>query len=458
MISSELSFLENDLCEVVNLFTDKNSINIRHFFKESENKIVNTINVDGKVFAYGNLMILPNDEIVRKRLIKRYAKLSLYKALCKVFEKEMPWGALTGIRPTKLAYLEIEEKGDFTDFFINTMKVSEQKTDLVKRIIEAQKGIYEKDDNNTDFFVFIPFCPSRCKYCSFITSDIKRNEQYVDLYVDALIKEIENSIGYIKKLKSIYIGGGTPVALDDKNLDRVLTAVDKLNTGVEYTVEAGRPDRITKENLKILKDHGVTRICVNPQTFNDKTLEVLGRNHKAIEIEEKYALAKGLFDINMDLIAGLPGESFNDFKFSLDKAISLSPEDITVHSLCIKKSSYLAQEENRVDSSDIDAMIDYSYKKLLDNGYSPYYMYRQKYMAGNLENVGYCKKDKACIYNVNVMEEISSTVACGANAISKRVFNNENRIERLASPKDVKTYLEKIDKILVDKGNFFNEW
>lgn len=457
MISSELSFLENDLAEVVNLFTDKNSINIRHFFKESENKIVNTINVDGKVFAYGNLIVLPKDEIIRKRLIKRYAKLSVYKALSKVFEREMPWGALTGIRPTKLAYSEIEEKGDFADFFINTMRVSEEKTDLVKRIIETQKGIYSKDDNNTDFFVFIPFCPSRCKYCSFITSDIKRNEQYVDLYVDALIKEIESSTCYIKTLKSIYIGGGTPVALDDKKLDRVLTAVDKLNTGVEYTVEAGRPDRITKENLKILKDHGVTRICINPQTFNDKTLEILGRNHKAIEIEEKYALAKGMFDINMDLIAGLPGESFNDFKFSLDKAVSLSPEDITVHSLCIKKSSYLAQEENRVDSSDIDAMIDYSYKTLLENSYSPYYMYRQKYMAGNLENVGYCKKDKACIYNVNVMEEISSTVACGANAISKRVFNNENRIERLASPKDVKTYLEKIDKILVDKGNFFNE-
>ncbi len=457
MISTELPFLENDLTEVVNLFTDKNSINIRHFFKESENKIVNTINVDGKIFAYGNLTVLPKDEIVRKRLIKRYAKLSLYKALSKVFEKEMPWGALTGIRPTKLAYSEIEENGDFADFFINTMKVSEEKTDLVKRIIETQKGIYSKDDNNTDFFIFIPFCPSRCKYCSFITSDIKRNVQYVDLYVDTLIKEIESSIDYIKTLKSIYIGGGTPVALDDKNLDRVLTAVDKLNTGVEYTVEAGRPDRITKENLKILKDHGVTRICINPQTFNDKTLEILGRNHKAIEIEEKYALAKGMFDINMDLIAGLPGETFNDFKFSLDKAVSLSPEDITVHSLCIKKSSYLAQEENRVNSSDIDAMIDYSYKTLVENGYSPYYMYRQKYMAGNLENVGYCKKDKACIYNVNVMEEISSTVACGANAISKRVFNNENRIERLASPKDVKTYLEKIDKILVDKGNFFNE-
>lgn len=456
MIDTELKFLENDIAEVINLFVDKDSVDIRHRFSETENKIVNTVTVNGRVFAYGNLLTLPNDEIVRKRLIKRYVKLSVYKALVKVFEKEMPWGALTGIRPTKLAYSELEERGSFSDFFINTMKVSEGKTKLVEEIIETQKGIYKKDDSNTDFFVFIPFCPSRCKYCSFITSDIKRNEQYVDVYVDTLIREIEESKDYIKNLRSIYIGGGTPVALDDKNLDKVLTAIDKINYGVEYTVEAGRPDRITKSNLKILKDHGVTRICINPQTFNDKTLEVLGRNHKAREIEEKYALAKGLFDINMDLIAGLPNENFDDFKYSLDKAVQLSPEDITVHTLCIKKSSYLAMEESRLKGDSVRDMVEYSYKTLAKNGYMPYYMYRQKYMAGNLENVGYCKEGKACVYNVNVMEEISSTVACGANAISKKVFNSENRIERLASPKDVKTYIEKIDTILSNKKKFFN--
>ena len=200
MIDTELKFLENDIAEVINLFADKDSVNLRHRFTESENKIVNTITVNGRVFAYGNLITLPNDEIVRKRLIKRYAKLSAYKALSKVFEKEMPWGALTGIRPTKLAYLELEERGSFTDFFTDTMKVSKEKTELVEKIIETQKGIYKKDDNNTDFFVFIPFCPSRCKYCSFITSDIKRNEQYVDAYVDTLIREIEESKDYIKDL------------------------------------------------------------------------------------------------------------------------------------------------------------------------------------------------------------------------------------------------------------------
>lgn len=455
MIDTELKHLENDILEVVNLFTTADDINLRHRFSSTENKIVNTITINGSVYAYGNLLALPNDEILRKRLIKRYTKLSVYKALSKVFSKEMPWGALTGIRPTKLAYMELEEKGEFEDFFINTMKVSEDKTSLVKKIIDSQKGIYEKNDDNTDFFVFIPFCPSRCKYCSFITADIKRSDSYVDSYVDALIKEIDGSKQYIKNLKSIYVGGGTPVALDDKNLDRVLSAIDSINNGVEYTVEAGRPDRITKENLKILKDHGVSRICINPQTFNDKTLEILGRNHKASEIEEKYSLAKGLFDINMDLIAGLPGESFEDFKYSLDKTISLDPEDITVHTLCVKKGSYLAQEENRVKCEEIEKMIDYSSKTLENFSYMPYYMYRQKYMAGNLENVGYAKSGKVCIYNVNTMEEISNTVACGANAISKRVFHSENRIERLASPKDIKTYLSKVDEILDNKKSFF---
>lgn len=455
MIDTELKHLENDILEVVNLFTTADDINLRHRFSSTENKIVNTITINGSVYAYGNLLTLPSDEIVRKRLIKRYTKLSVYKALSKVFSKEMPWGALTGIRPTKLAYMELEEKGEFEEFFINTMKVSAYKTSLVKKIIDSQRGIYEKNDDNTDFFVFIPFCPSRCKYCSFITADIKHNDSYVNAYVDALIKEINSSKRYIKTLKSIYVGGGTPVALDDKNLDRVLSAIDSINNGVEYTVEAGRPDRITRENLKILKDHGVSRICINPQTFNDKTLEILGRKHKAIEIEEKYSLAKGLFDINMDLIAGLPGENFEDFKFSLDKTISLDPEDITVHTLCVKKGSYLAQEENRVMCEEIEKMIDYSSKTLENFSYMPYYMYRQKYMAGNLENVGYAKIDKVCIYNVNTMEEISNTVACGANAISKRVFHEENRIERLASPKDIKTYLSKVDEILDNKKTFF---
>ncbi len=455
MIDTDLKYLESELKEVINLFDGGDTLTIRHRFKESENKFVNTITVNGKIYAYGNLTGEITDEIDKKRLVKRYSKLSLYKALSKYFEKDLPWGALTGIRPTKLAYQQIEKTGEFSQFFTDVMKVSKNKTALTKAVLDSQKGIYSKDDNNCDFFVFIPFCPSRCKYCSFISADIKSAQKYVEQYIDTLIAEIEDSKKYIKNLRSIYIGGGTPVALSDEQLERVLCAIDDINTGVEFTVEAGRPDAITKSNLEILKKHRVTRICINPQTFVDRTLEVLGRNHTSQDILDKYELAKDMFDINMDLIAGLEGETQQDFEYTLNKAISLNPENITVHTLCIKKGSRLAQTEERLSGESVQNMVEFAHNTLSENGYSPYYLYRQKYMAGNLENVGYAKENKACVYNINVMEEISQTIACGANAISKRVFDGGQRIERYASPKDVLTYLQKFDKIKEGKSKLF---
>ena len=455
MIETNLEFLHSELKEVENLFDGGEALKIKHKFTESENKFVNTVTINSKIYAYGNLVLGIKDDIEKKRLVKRYAKLSLYKGLSKFFEKDLPWGALTGIRPTKLAYQQIQNEGSFTEFFTDVMKVSKEKTQLVESVINTQKGIYETNDDNTDFFVFIPFCPSRCKYCSFISADIKSASKYVDEYVDTLVDEISYSAQFVKKLRSIYIGGGTPVSLDDQRLEKVLCAVDKINTGVEYTVEAGRPDAITESNLQLLKRHNVTRICVNPQTFNDKTLERLGRNHTAQEVVDKYLLAKKYFDVNMDLIAGLEGETFGDFKYSIDKAISLSPDNITVHTLCIKRGSYLAESEERLSGDLVLDMIEYAHKALKEAGYLPYYLYRQKYMAGNLENVGYTKPDKACVYNIDVMEEITQNVACGANAISKRVYFGGERIEREASPKDVKTYLEKIDLIKQKKAKLF---
>lgn len=454
MIDTNLPNFESELIEVINLFGG-DEIRVRHRFTESENKFVNTVTVNGKVYAYGNLVRNINGDIEKKRLMKRYAKLSLYKGLSAFFEKSLPWGALTGIRPTKLAYQQMETTGEFTDFFTNTMKVSEDKTALTKSVIDTQKGIYEKNDENTDFFVFVPFCPTRCKYCSFISADIKSANKYVDAYVDALVDEIRHGKQFVKKLRSIYIGGGTPVSLSDERLEKILCAIDEINTGVEYTVEAGRPDVITEQNLKLLKKHGVTRICINPQTFSDKTLELLGRKHTAADVVEKFNMAKDDFSVNMDLIAGLDGETFDDFKFSLDKAVSLNPDNITVHTLCIKRGSYLAETEKRLSGEVVDQMVDYARKTLDKNSYSPYYLYRQKYMAGNLENVGYTKEGKACVYNIDVMEEIAQNVACGANAISKRVFFGGERIEREASPKDVATYINKIEEIKKKKEKLF---
>ena len=456
MIITDLPNFQSELNEVENLFEGASDMRIRHLFSQGENRVVNTVVVGGKSYAFGNLLSKNLTEIEQKRLLKRYAKLAIYKALSKYFDKQLPWGALTGIRPTKLAYQQLDATGEFQDFFMGTMKVSEEKTALTKSVIDTQSGIYQKDDNNCDFFVFIPFCPTRCKYCSFISSDMKTAEKYIDEYIDTLCLEIKESIPLVKNLRSIYIGGGTPVALSDERPRRVLEALKGLDVPKEFTVEAGRPDRITKSNLELLKEYGVTRICVNPQTFNDKTLERIGRNHTASEVEEKYHLAKSMgFDVNMDLIAGLDGENFDDFKYSLDKALSLDPDDITVHTLCIKRGSKLSESTERLSGEQVQEMVSYANQTLTNAGYKPYYLYRQKYMAGNLENVGYCKEGKACIYNVDVMEEISQNIACGASAISKRVYFGGERIEREASPKDVPTYIEKIGKIMEKKIKLF---
>lgn len=451
MIETKLPEFKLDLEEEVDMFPNGKDLSVRHLFDRKDNRIVNTVIVNGRSYSFGNLMPETKDETEEKRYLKRYAKLAVYKALSANLGVKLPWGSLTGIRPTKLAYQELEKNGEFTDFFVNTMKVSEEKTLLTEKVINTQKGIYRKHNDFTDFFVFIPFCPSRCKYCSFITADVKSAAKLVDAYVDALIKEIRESKPLIKQLRSIYVGGGTPVALADDKLEKVLSALDEINTGVEFTVEAGRPDRITEENVKMLLRHKVTRICVNPQTFNDKTLKRIGRNHTASDIIEKYNLVKDKFVVNMDLIAGLDGETLEDFKHSLDKTISLNPDNITVHTLCVKKGSVLAEETERLSAESVNEMMEYAHSALQKAGYSPYYIYRQKYMAGNLENAGYCKNGKICVYNVDVMEEICDNIACGAGAISKFVKNDGEKIIRVPAPKDVAAYIEKTDNIIRDK-------
>lgn len=455
---SNLEFCNKELKEVVDMFDfDMNEdYKIKHIFSSSENKVVNTVVINGKALAYGNLVGTFSSELERKRIYKRYAKLSIYKGISYVLGCELPWGSLTGIRPTKLAYQQLEKEGEFRDFFINVMKVSKEKTDLVESVLNAQKGIYTTDERYTDFFVFIPFCPSRCKYCSFITHDIRTSKKYEEQYVDALIKEINQSKKLIKTLRSIYVGGGTPVCLTDENLDKVLTALDDINCGVEYTVEAGRPDRITKENLAILKKHNVTRLCINPQTFNDVTLEKIGRRHTSKQIIDCFNMAKDDFIINMDLIAGLDGESVADFIDSVRTAINLKPQNITIHTLSVKHGSFLCDQVKRLDKGEVEQMISTAEKMLVESGYKPYYLYRQKYMAGNLENVGYALKGTECVYNVDVMEETVDNVACGAGAISKKVTRiGEEKIIRVPAPKDVKTYIDKVDKIILEKENTF---
>ncbi|MCQ2387448.1 MAG: coproporphyrinogen dehydrogenase HemZ [Clostridia bacterium] len=456
MVNSDLKWCEKELNEMLYFFDGGAELSVRHLFDMKENKVVNTIVIDGKKsYAFGNLISAYSNEIEEKRYIKRYAKLALYKALSAFKGQTLPWGALTGIRPTKLAYYQLNKEGEFKDFFKNTMKVSDEKIALTESVLNSQQGIYNTKNDNSDLFVFIPFCPSRCKYCSFISQDLKSVKNYVNDYIDALIYEIEYSKKYIKNLRSIYVGGGTPASLDSENLRKLLSKINEINTGVEFTFEAGRPDCINSELVSILGDYRVNRVCVNPQTFSDDTLKKIGRKHTSEDIYKAYDLVKDKFIVNMDLIAGLEDETLEMFKESIDKTIELSPDNITVHSLSVKRGSYLKDETDLINPKEIKEMIDYAESKITECGYNPYYIYRQKYMAGNLENVGFSKKGKECVFNINSMEEISDCIACGANAISKKIDFANEKIERYANCKDIKTYLEKIDTILKEKDSLF---
>lgn len=422
-----------------------------------ENKI--TTIFDGKIQEkWANIDNL--SPIKQKSEIKRLAKIMLYELLCEATGEKLPYGSLTGIRPTKL-YHELEESGkNAYDYFVNYLKVSSDCATLIKTICDNQKGIYSHTDNEVDFFVNIPICVSRCSYCSFISAELGRIKHWVVPYVEQVVYEIKKAKEILTntgvKVRSIYVGGGTPTSLEEGDLRKILVELSDIKCD-EFTVEAGRPDTITQGKLQVMADCGVTRISINPQTFNDKTLVKIGRNHSKQDIYDVYKLARKFnFDINMDLIAMLPDESFEDFKYSVDEAIKLNPENITVHTLAIKKGSNLKLNEydNKIDFLP-KQMIDYSREAILKAGYMPYYMYRQKYMSGNLDNTGYSKQNKACIYNIDIMEETHSIIACGAGAISKRIWNDENRLERLANPKGIDVYLERRDKIVADKTEFF---
>ncbi len=455
MVTSACKWLEPELMDVVRLFEGAEELEISHDFDVVGACYENKFRLGVYEYGYRDFD-LATSPLEQKSLIKRYAKLSLYKLLSETFHKTLPWGSLTGIRPTRLAYKEIGKSGDFAPRF-RDLGVSEENIALVKRVLEGQKGVYERKQGNCDLFVSLPFCPTKCAYCSFITAPIAATKKFMPAYLEALERELEAAAPLIQNLRSVYIGGGTPFVLEPEELERVLALVAPLRkNNCEYTVEAGRPDTFTEEKLELCKKYGVTRICINAQSFSDKTLEKIGRKHTAEDLYRAFAMAKPFsFDVNCDLIAGLTDESLQEFEKSVDAAISLAPENITVHTLCLKKGARLKEETARLQDGLLAEMIAYSREKLTAAGYEPYYLYRQKYMAGAHENVGWTKPNKACVYNVDVMEEIADNLAVGANAISKKLFEQEERIERYGSPKDLPTYLQKIEKIIEEKNKLF---
>lgn len=456
----------NDLMELVRPFESRTDVDLKLDVDYVRQKDAIRISIYSDYFEnfqkHYAFPINSKNELERKRKEKRFLKIAIYRTLSFLTGVNLPYGCLTGIRPTKL-FLEIQN--DFKDYgksarevFVDDYGVSEGKVNLVEKIVNVQAPIRNKSSKEYDVFVFIPFCPTRCAYCSFVSLPIDKQRKLVEPYVECLIRELEQTKELIRskklKIRAVYVGGGTPTSIGAEALDRVL---EHCHFGArEFTVEAGRPDTIDEGIVAVMQKHGVTRVSVNPQTFNDKTLEIIGRRHKSAQTYNAYMLVKDKFDVNMDLIACLPDETFEDFKRSVDIAVALDPENITVHTLYMKKGSALKQ--GGYDNTDFETaskMVDYAYSKLTESGYEPYYMYRQKYTSGNLENVGYAKPNKACIYNVDIMEEDTSIIANGANAISKKWNKRQNLITRCANYKEPLEYVKHIDEMLKRQHDFW---
>ena len=458
--------LWNELCEVVRLFLG--AVEIRE--NEGDEIIAHEhVERDGfwhERFALNGRAVEHVAPVVRggleeKRCLKRAAKTGCFLLMREVTGIMPPWGSLTGIRPTRLMY-ELREQGVEGEAARQAMQarffVSPDKTRLLSDILDMQKGLIDTPEDEFDLYIGIPFCTTRCAYCSFASGELGSGA-LVGPYLAALKREMALDAALMDELglrvRAAYMGGGTPTALTAAQLDDLLREANRLFPGArEWTVEAGRPDTIDRDKLQTLLDNGVERISVNPQTFSDETLRRIGRAHTAAQTLEAYELARamGFHHINMDLIAALPGEAEADFLSSLSKTIDLSPESITVHTLAIKRSSRL--HEQGYIQADADAaarMVDGARRSLGAAGYAPYYLYRQKYMAGNLENVGYAKPGYACLYNIDNMEETTRILALGAGAITKWLFPRERRIERSPNVRNIGQYIERVDEMAAKK-------
>ncbi|HEY8390891.1 MAG TPA: coproporphyrinogen dehydrogenase HemZ [Clostridia bacterium] len=394
------------------------------------------------------------------KYLKRFAKNALYRVLKSLTGKILPWGSVTGVRPTRLAY-ELKESGieenNIESILQKDFDIFPSKSRILNQILKAQEGIYTVDKNAVNLYVNVPVCTTRCSYCSFISSELKRCQNLLDKYSELVSQEIKYCLELLqsqnKYIRTVYIGGGTPTSLDIMQLDKILSVIPK-NT-LEFTVEAGRPDTITKEKLDLLASHNVTRISINPQTFSDKVLKAIGREHSTQDVIEAYNLTKQNYNfvINMDLIAGLPEDDFDGFKDTINKTLVLRPDNITVHTLALKNGSVLKQQDYN-NLVLIDDMVDFAYNRITQSGYTPYYLYRQKNMLGNLENTGYCLPNKQCINNIDTMEESISVIACGAGAISKCLFGG-GRIERSPNVKHIDEYISRFDEMLKRKSDLF---
>ncbi len=410
---------------------------------------------EGESFSFSKQTAADAPEKEQERIIS----VLLYKLLREYTGKDMPWGILTGVRPVKV----LSQYGDGEAE--RSLLVSREKVALARTINKIQRPMIEAIPRNSySLYVSIPFCPTRCSYCSFVSHSVDKAAARMDEYVSRLCEELSQTADIAKqlglRLDTIYFGGGTPTTLSAEQLRTVFGALDSFDCSHlrEFTVEAGRPDTITREKLEVIRVAGADRVSVNPQTMRDSVLEAIGRRHTAAQTEEAYSLARavGFRCINMDLIAGLPTDDFDGFRYSLDRVRELAPENITVHSLSLKRAATLFHEQDSRASSGVAEMVDYTHRSLQRDGYAPYYLYRQKNTADNQENTGYALPHTESLYNMYIMEELQTILAVGAGASTKLVDSAAGRIVRLTNHKFPYEYLDRFNDIQLRKSEIFD--
>jgi oxygen-independent coproporphyrinogen-3 oxidase len=463
-----------DIHRIINVFYPNRKLE----FYEENDSLDFVINIDKE-----NISLKFLDKTASYKL--NLAENSMVRAIQRqlfVFLREItgikpPYGFLVGIRPSKIA-LDLIKKGFDKEFILDNYEkkylVTKEKAELCYEVALLEAKYICEDKNIISIYIGMPFCPTRCSYCSFASNPIKLCGNLVVPYLEALKYEIAEMGKYLKeknlKVQSIYFGGGTPTSVKEEEFEFIMKAIHEniyIHQNIEeYTVECGRPDSITEEKLLTMKKYSVDRISINPQTMNEHTLKNIGRGHSAVEVIEKFNLARRLnFDnINMDIILGLPGETIQDVNYTCEELLKLKPDSITVHGMSLKRASILHEEqlyshEALIDTqrNEIKSMYEETTNLAEALALKPYYMYRQKNMVGNMENVGYCIKDKECIYNILMIEEKQTIIALGADAITKVIDYEKGSIERCANVKDVKLYIERIDEMIKNKIDALNK-
>lgn len=414
-------------------------------------------------------------QVNNSKEIKEEIKLNAFSFLTKITKQFMPWGTLVGIRPSKIA-LNLINSGkndkEIIEYFYSHYRTAEKKAKLCIDVAKVEREKVNLDNNLISIYVGMPFCPTRCLYCSFTSNPIASCSKIVPEYLAALMLEIDKVANYISqkglKIQCVYFGGGTPTSISDQQFEIVMEHIYnnfvKHNNIQEFTVECGRPDSITEKKLITMKKYNVHRISVNPQTMNDKTLKLIGRNHTVKDTIDKFNMARklGFDNINMDIIVGLPGEGIEEIEKTCDSIFELNPDNITIHGLSIKRASRLYEDIiNKKDYSiapheELIKMYNKTASLAENLQMKPYYMYRQKNMVGNMENIGYCKQNKEGIYNIQMIEDKQTIIACGADAVTKVVYPVNNKIERTTNVKDVREYINRIEEMVNKKIQLLN--